>query len=56
MILNTKEADDYHAKREQQERELAAASIDPSVKAIHLELAERYADLRHRNCPPLCST
>lgn len=35
----------YYAKRERQERELAASSTDPSIKMIHQELAERYAKL-----------
>ncbi len=36
---------EYHAKRERQERELAAAAIDPAVRGIHLALADRYARL-----------
>ena len=42
MDQNTPE---YYARREQQERELAAAALDPTIKAIHLDLAERYAAL-----------
>lgn len=33
----------YHARRERQERTLAAASANPAVRAIHLDFAERYA-------------
>lgn len=35
----------YHTKRERQERDLAAAAIDPAVRNIHLALADRYARL-----------
>ncbi len=37
----------YYAKREQQERELAASATDSSIVAIHLDMAERYAKLVH---------
>ena len=42
---------EYHAQREQQERELAAAATDPSVQAIHLELAGRHAELQNKDAP-----
>lgn len=42
---------EYHAKREQQERELAAAATDPSIRAIHLELADRHAGLQGKDSP-----
>lgn len=35
----------YYAARSVEERRLAMASADPKVRAIHLELAERYAVL-----------
>ena len=41
----------YHAKREQKERELAATANDPAVRAIHLALADRHAELKHKNAP-----
>lgn len=37
---------EYHAKREEQERGLAAAATDPAIRAIHLNMAERYAALQ----------
>jgi hypothetical protein len=37
---------DYYAARERHARELAASALEPNVKAIHLEMAERYARLR----------
>lgn len=43
---------DYYAKREQQERELAASATDPSIAAIHLDMAERYAKLVHADSNP----
>jgi hypothetical protein len=33
----------YYARRAQQELDLAAAATDPAIKAIHLDLAGRYA-------------
>ena len=36
----------YYARRAVQELEMAATSIDPAVKAIHLNMAARYATLR----------
>jgi len=36
---------DYYAARSVEERRLAMATDDPRVRAIHLELAERYAVL-----------
>jgi len=35
----------YYAKRERQERAFATAAKDPEIKAIHLDLARRYAAL-----------
>ena len=35
----------YYAARAAEERRLAIASADPNVRAIHLELAEKYAEL-----------
>lgn len=42
---------EYHAKREQQERALAAAADDASIRAIHLELANRHAELKAKDAP-----
>lgn len=36
---------DHYVARERQARQLAEAAIDPHVKAIHLRMAERYAEL-----------
>lgn len=41
----------YHAQREQQERALAAAADEPSIRAIHLELADRHAELASKDRP-----
>jgi hypothetical protein len=35
----------YYAHREQVERALAEQADEPSVRDIHLEMAEKYADL-----------
>lgn len=37
---------DYYANRERHARELAALAKEPQIKAIHLDMAERYAKLR----------
>ena len=34
---------EYFAARAVEERRLAMASVDPKVRSIHLEMAERYA-------------
>ena len=39
---------DYHLRREAQERALAATSIDPSARIIHVELADRHAEIARR--------
>ena len=36
---------DYFAARAVEERRLAMASADPKVRAIHIELAEKYDQL-----------
>lgn len=36
---------EYYLKREQQERDLAASAMDVSIRAIHLDMADRYAEL-----------
>jgi hypothetical protein len=35
---------DFCARRETEERAAAASAIDPTVKSIHLDMADRYAD------------
>lgn len=42
---------EYYLKREQQERELAAAANDPNIKNIHLEMADQYATLAASDAP-----
>lgn len=37
---------DYYASRERQARELADSASDPSIKSIHLQMADRYAEMR----------
>ena len=37
---------EYYAARERHARELAASAKEPQIKAIHLDMAERYAKLR----------
>lgn len=41
----------YYAKRERQARDLAAAARDPQIRAVHLDMAERYAKLREGGEP-----
>ena len=36
---------DYYRQRERQERALAGAATSAAIRAIHLELAERYAEI-----------
>jgi hypothetical protein len=36
---------EYYTRRERQERERAALSVDEPVKRLHLELADRYSAL-----------
>ena len=42
----------YYLRREQEERELAAAASDPQIRAIHEILAQKYAELARREMPP----
>lgn len=35
----------YYSARAAEERRLATAASDPNIRAIHLELAEKYAEL-----------
>jgi hypothetical protein len=43
--FNASPNSDYHAARAVEERRLAMAAKDPKVRAIHLEMADRYARL-----------
>ena len=36
----------YYQRRAEQQLSIASAAVDPSIKAIHLDLASRYATLR----------
>lgn len=36
----------YYQRRAEQQLVIASAAVDPSIKAIHLDLASRYATLR----------
>lgn len=40
--------EDFFARRAQQELDIAAVTIEPAIKAIHLNLAARYATQRER--------
>ena len=42
---------EHYKSREQQERALTAAAVDPAVRAVHLEMAERYAALVREAAP-----
>jgi hypothetical protein len=44
--------DEFYTRRAQQELDLAASSDDPAIKAVHLDMAGRYATLRQRAAPP----
>ena len=35
--------DPYYQRRERQERELARAAMSPSIRDIHLQMAQHYA-------------
>ena len=41
----------FHLRRERQERESAAASPNPAIQSIHVELAERHARCAGRQSP-----
>lgn len=41
--MSSEDEETYFARRVEQELELVSASADPAVKAIHLDLAARYA-------------
>ena len=45
---------EYHALRERQARALAAAAVEPQVRKVHLDMAERYARLLEQagSAPP----
>jgi hypothetical protein len=43
---------DYYRRRQEQERDRAARCAEPSVRAIHLELAARYGALAQTAEPP----
>lgn len=53
--------DSYFRRRERQERNLARAAGDPTIRAIHLTLAEHYAiralagDDPDPRVPPACA-
>lgn len=47
-----KDDDTYYAGRVEQELELAAVAVDAAVKAIHLDMAARYATLRELTSAP----
>ena len=36
---------DYFAERASEERRMAMASADPNVRAVHLDMAQRYSEL-----------
>ena len=44
---------EYYRTREQQERGLAVAATSPAIAKIHIEMADRYADLAEAVVPEL---
>ena len=44
--MSDKNDPEYYATRKHQERDLAASANDLSIKAINLDMAERYAKLK----------
>ena len=42
----------YYARREEQERALAAKASDPAIRAIHSAMADKYAELAKREIWP----
>jgi hypothetical protein len=42
--MNTRDQE-YYSRRERQEREHAARSLDVTAKRLHLEMADRYSAL-----------
>ncbi|MFC4594324.1 hypothetical protein [Sphingobium tyrosinilyticum] len=43
---------EYYLSREEKERALAAAALDPKIAAIHLDMAERYAAIIMQSALP----
>jgi len=43
--MDTTNDADYYLRREQQAREMASRATDPSIAAIHRDLAELYASI-----------
>lgn len=39
---------DYYQRRERQEREFAARSVDSTARRAHLQMADRYLELLER--------
>ena len=46
---------DYYSARASEERRLAMAAADPSARAAHLEMADRYAALSRGHGQPQAS-
>lgn len=46
MDMSVENDPEYYESRERHARELAEEAKEPQVKAIHLDMAERYAKLR----------
>lgn len=46
----------YYQRREQEERDLAAAAKSPEIRAIHETLAQKYAELARHEMPPAGAT
>lgn len=46
--MESKSDHQYYALRAQQELDMAAVATDPTVKALHLNMAAEYATLRER--------
>ncbi len=49
--MSERNSPNYYRTREQQSRTLAQAAVSPDIRAIHLQLAERYASLAEQGHP-----
>ena len=43
--MSDHETPDYYLTRERQARELAELAVEPQVRRVHLDMADRYAKL-----------
>ena len=43
--MNMNNDQDYYAKRQQEEQELARRATDPCIRRVHEDMARKYAEL-----------